>query len=535
MGKKMRTIKKKDISNTSVDDGFSLLTDNRQKEYSFYCKTYPYSVEFEDEQELDGIYFFPSWQPVEDENFSVQQSRFIVETPANYKLRYKHFNYPGTPVVSKDNKTTYTWQLYNKTAIDYEIFQPPVQEITTAVYIAPCEFEFGGYTGDMSTWNGLGKFQIALNKDRDELPANIKNEIHSLTDGLNSTEEKIEVLYNYLQQNTRYISIQLGIGGWQPFEAKYVAANKFGDCKALSNYMISMLKEAGIHANYVIVNAGKGRRGLWEDFPAPYFNHVITCVPGKTDILWLECTSQSVSAGYMGTFTGDRKALMITDDGGVIVNTPHYNAQDNVQRRKVNAIIDQEGNLTAEINTHFSGIQQELPHSLLYDVTPEQRNKYLNKTLNLPTYKVEQTNYIETKGRMPLMDEHLKITSPLYASVTGKRLFIQPNLFNKESKLTTDKPRQFDIVYRSSYKDVDSISIKIPEGYIAESVTKNADIVNKFGKYNIMYKVMTDKIELVRIYEQSAGRFSPGDYSDLANFYEQMFKADRAKVVLVKN
>ena len=534
-GKSIKTVKKKDISNTSVDDGYSLLTDDRQKRYSFYCKTYPYTIEFEDEQELDGIYGFPYWQPVEDEHFTVQQSRFIVETPVNYKLRYKQFNYAGVPIINKNEKTTYTWQLLNKTAMVYEIFQPSVQEITTAVYIAPSEFEFGGYSGDMSTWNGLGKFQVSLNKGRDELPENIKKEIHDLTDRLNSSEEKIKILYNYLQKTTRYISIQLGIGGWQPFEAKYVAAKKFGDCKALSNYMISMLKEAGIHADYVIINAGKGRRGLWEDFPAPYFNHVIMCVPGKTDTLWLECTSQTVSAGYMGSFTGDRKALMITDDGGIVVSTPHYNASDNLQLRKVNAIIDQEGNLAAEINTHFEGIQQELPHSLLYNVTPEQRDKYLNKTLNLPTYKVEKTNYIETKGRMPVMDECLKITSPLYASVTGKRLFIQPNLFNKEPKLPIDKPRQFDIEYKSSYKDVDSITIKIPAGYIAESVPKNADIINKFGKYKITCNVTADKIELVRTYEQSAGYFPPGDYPDLVNFYEQMFKSDRSKVVLVKN
>ncbi|MEP6595487.1 MAG: DUF3857 domain-containing protein [Ginsengibacter sp.] len=534
-GKKMRSVKKKDISNTSVDDGFSLLTDNRQKKYSFYCKTYPYTVEFEDEQELDGIYYFPSWQPVEDEHFAVQQSRLVVETPENYKLRYKQFNYVGGPVINKKGKTTYTWQLLNKPELSYEVFQPSVQEITTGVYLAPSEFEFGGYTGDMSTWNGLGKFQVSLNKGRDELPVNIKKDIHDLTDRLNSNEEKIKVLYNYFQQNTRYISIQLGIGGWQPFEAKYVAANKFGDCKALSNYMISMLKEAGIYANYVIINAGKGRRGLWEDFPSPYFNHVIMCAPDKTDTLWLECTSQTVSAGYMGTFTGNRKALMITDDGGVVVNTPGCKASDNVQIRKTSAIIDQEGNLTAEVNTRFAGTQQETPHSLLYDATPEQRNRYLNKTLNLPTFKIEKTNYTETKGRMPLMDEHLQITSPLYASVTGKRLFIQPNLFNKKSKLSIDKPRQFDIEYKSSYKDVDSISIKIPEGYTSESVPKNADITNKFGKYSITCKVMADKIELVRTYEQSAGRFPPGDYPELVKFYEQMFKSDRAKVVLVKN
>src|SRR5205085_11049900 len=103
-------------------------------------------------------YFFPYWRPIEDEHFSVQQSKFIVEAPLGYKLRYKEFNYSGNVSVIKNEKSTYTWQLLNKTTIEYELFQPPVQEINTMVYIAPSEFEFGGYKGDMSTWDGLGKF-----------------------------------------------------------------------------------------------------------------------------------------------------------------------------------------------------------------------------------------------------------------------------------------------------------------------------------------------------------------------------------------
>ena len=71
------------------------------------------------------------------------------------------------------------------------------------------------------------------------LPEDIKKKVHELTDHLKDPREKINVLYDFLQKNTHYISIQLGIGGWQPFPADYVAAKRYGDCKALSNYMIA--------------------------------------------------------------------------------------------------------------------------------------------------------------------------------------------------------------------------------------------------------------------------------------------------------
>jgi hypothetical protein len=49
-------------------------------------------------------------------------------------------------------------------------------------------------------------------------------------------------------------------------------------------------------------------------------------------------------------------------------------------------------------------------------------------------------------------------------------LFITPNLFNKGSKLSNDKPRKFDIEIDYAFKDIDTIDIKIPDGYIAGSL-----------------------------------------------------------------
>ena len=54
-----------------------------------------------------------------------------------------------------------------------------------------------------------------------------------MTTGLD-TREKIRVLYRYLQQNHRYISVQVGIGGMQPISASAVYTNGYGDCKGLS-------------------------------------------------------------------------------------------------------------------------------------------------------------------------------------------------------------------------------------------------------------------------------------------------------------
>ena len=535
-GKKLKSVKKKDITDAPSSDGFSLMLDNRYKRHNFYYKQYPYTIEYSDELEINNSYFLPVWMPIEDENYSVQQSKFIVETSPEYELRIKQINFNTAPQITKAKSTQYSWELKNGMAIEHEPLQPPFKELVPMIYLGASDFSLGNYNGDMRSWLSLGKLNINLNKGRDELPDNVKQDIHKLINGLSNKEEKVQKLYQYLQNNTHYISVQLGIGGWQPFDAKYVAANKYGDCKALSNFMVSILKEAGIKANYVVATAGGGEEGLSEDFPVPsYFNHVITCVPNGKDSIWLECTSQTVPAGYMGSFTGNRKVLLIGDDGGHVVQTPTYTAKENLQTRKTIAVVKPDGSMTADVFTHSTGEQQELQHHLIHDYSKEGREKYLNTALNLATYEVDQSKYTEAPGRIPAIEEYLHIQSPSYATLTGKRLFISPNFVNQSrTRLSSDSVRKYPISFLSAFQDIDTIQIEVPENYQFESVPKTVSIHNQFGDFEMSFNVTNNRVEVIRSQTRNISQFPAADYADLVTYFDKIYKADHSNIVFVK-
>jgi hypothetical protein len=64
MGKEQKRVKKKDMEDRSAFDGFSLMNDERYKTIDFYCRNYPYTVDYEEEDDMNGVLGFDSWFPV---------------------------------------------------------------------------------------------------------------------------------------------------------------------------------------------------------------------------------------------------------------------------------------------------------------------------------------------------------------------------------------------------------------------------------------------------------------------------------------
>jgi hypothetical protein len=536
-GNKIRTMKKDDLKDISAVSEANLIDDDRIKLHNFEYKLYPYTIEYESETEFTGIFYFPQWEPADYEKLSVQSATLEVQCPTDYQLRCKVFNYDkkiDTEIQQTDK--IYKWNVENIPAITEQQYEPEWHELTPTVFLAPTDFEMEGYHGNMSTWNAFGKFIYSLNQGRDELPDNIKQVVHSLTDKLSDVHEKIRVLYRYLQKNTRYVSIQLGIGGWQTFDAGYVAAKGYGDCKALSNYMHSLLKEAGIKAYYTLIKAGEYKTAFIDDFPSNQFNHIIVCVPVNKDTTWLECTSSTLPAGYLSGFTCNRSALLVDENGGTLVHTPDYSKEENLQERKISGVIDSSGSLNFVANTKYTGMEQDELREMLNALSKEKIMERLKEYIELPSYDVTDFDYKEEKNSLPAIDEKLTITSNNYAAVSGKRIFINPDILTRyQNKLTDYDKRTCDIVMRIEYRHVDSVEISIPEGYVAESVPSPVSITSKFGSYSCSSKVVSGKIIYYRENERINGRYPASDAKALADFFDKISKADRSKIVLVKN
>ncbi len=536
-GIKVKSLKKNEVKDYSNTSEANLADDDRVKYHSFGQTTYPYTVEYETTVEYEGLFNLPDWIPVLNENIAIQNSSFKVIANADYQLRYKTYNYTGEPVITEAKKMKeYVWSLSNFAAIKDEPYKPSWHEITPVVFIAPSSFDMQHYSGNMNTWKEFGDFMYRLNAGRDQLPQNIKQKVHQLTDGISDPRKKVEVLYKFLQQNTRYISIQLGIGGWQTLDANFVATNGYGDCKALSNYMTALLKEAAIPSYPALIRAGRDEDQIINDFSSNQFNHVVVCVPLGKDSVWLECTSQTTPAGYMGSFTGNRQALLVSGSGGTLVNTPVYKPSDNLQNRAIKAIISEEGGLSADVTNLYSGIQQDRLDNMLKQSSNVQFGEYMRNKFDLPSYELVEFTHSAKPTLIPSIEEKLKLKVTHYGSVTGKRLFINPNILSVSSfKIKDAANRKYDFEIKTGFIDTDTVEIQIPAGYKPESVPTALNISTNFSKYRSEILIQPNKVIYVRRYELQAGRIPAAKIKEMADFFDKVYKSDHSRIVFIKD
>jgi hypothetical protein len=325
----------------------------------------------------------------------------------------------------------------------------------------------------------------------------------------------------------------LGIGGWQPFEAKEVAEKGYGDCKALSNYTKALLKSIGIESYYTSIKGGSNEREILIDFPSQQFNHAILCVPIKSDTIWLECTSQRNPFGYLSDFTSDRFALLATPEGGKMVRTPAYTALDNQQNRNITVNLSADGNATAQATTYFSGILSDDYTDIKNQLSREDQEKSLYKTILIPSFEISDFSIQEQPKRVPSTTVKVAMKVNKCASRSGTRLFLNPNLMSGVRAIPAhlDKPRQTDIILKTAYTETDSVQYQLPPNIVIEAKPETMLIESKFGSYQVDYQLKDGKLLYRRKFVRNRGRFAAINYVEFADFYKKVSKADKAQVI----
>jgi len=537
-GKQTGKFNEGDFEDYSAWDGYSLFTDQRLKYYKPSVNEYPYTIVYEYELRLKQTLNFPDWDANPYTGVAVEHSSFIFSCKPDFNIRYKENNVTNKVNigVGLDKQKTYSWQVTGLKAVKYEPYSPYARDFLTSVEIAPEKFSFYGITGSFDTWKQLGKWEYDnLVASRQQLPPETIEHIKELTKDFPDPKLKAKKIYEYMQGKTHYISVQVGIGGWQPFLASDVDKQNYGDCKALVNYTQALLKAVNIDSYYCIVNAGEDYKvGMPADFPGLNGNHIILCLPFKNDTTWADCTSETIPFGYLGAFTDDRNVLACTPEGGKLLHTPKYTAGANLQTRKASFTINEAGDLSGDMKTILKGADYEAHDYLLNEGRTEQY-KRLQKTYPINNMSIEGFDIQQDKSFDPSTTETIKLRARDYASLTDGKYYFMLNSVDREDAPPPQVRNRLNNVYiNRGSTDEDEITYTVPAGYHLEKEPLNVSINKPFGNFTAIMTLSGNQLTYKRKFQLIDGTYSPDTYQDFVDFYQDVVDADNYTVSLVK-
>ncbi|WP_442795209.1 DUF3857 domain-containing protein [Pelobium manganitolerans] len=530
-------VKESDFEDRNYIDGYSLFQDDRIKSYRPVIRSYPVTVEEIIEIRYNQTLAIPDWDPQYHDNIAIEKASFEILKSPDYQIKFKSVALPDPEINTQGKAESIKWTLANVKANKYEPYSVNEDKRLPNLKISPVKFSYDGIDGEYTDWKGYGKwvYDKLLTGRQDLLPSTAAT-IKDLVKNCKNQKEAAQLIYEYAQKKNRYVSVQIGIGGFQPMKASEVDRLSYGDCKALVNYTSALLGIAGIESIYTEVKAGTERVNYLKDFASiSQGNHIILCLPFEKDSVWLECTSKDMPFGFLGSFTQGRRALLIKKDGGELVKTPSYNWRKNLQQRNAQFELNALGSLNGKIRTLFSGIQYENRESLA-ELSPTKKEEQIKLSYrDIPDFEILSYNLSQEK-LSPKWTEDLELSTAHFGTQNGKYLIFDINPVNvSKMDLKEVINRKNQLYINTGYTDIDTIKIKVPGNYKLETLPMCVNKSFDFGSYELKNTFNNGELLTVRKMIIKEGVYPPEHYEAFVNLYETAKKFDKSRCVLVKN
>lgn len=526
VGNMIRKLKNNEIEDQSYIRDVAFYSDTYIKHFQLKHNTYPYRIcyilkhSFGRNTNIWDSDYTGRKQPVNNRNI-------IVETNLDQPLKYKQENIAPPQIDTLPKTVRYRWNI-NYTPLKNEVNASINTSIAPKLTILPTNFKFGE-RGSWDSWQSFGNWLFRLNSKKGDLPESEKNIIDGLIQGIADDREKARSLYHYLQDNHRYINVSIKTGGLESHPASYVCSNRYGDCKALSNYMKTALEYIGIKAYYTLVNFSDQITDIDVRFPSHMFNHVILTVPFGNDTTYLECTSKTLPFGYVHSGIQGRKALMITENDSKFTNIPSTTPEEVMCTRTFDIQIRESGHSLINFVADEKGSNFEWITSLSTETNKNTVDKYMRNTILSGSYELQDFRFEKADRDSNNICTHASIKITNLIKKYGNNILLSP--FPLEIPLY-EKPgiRKQNIQLDIPEYYIDTIKYHLPEGINITKIPKDINIDSSYGTYSLSFEKQDNILIVKKKLLIPSGRYTLSQYRDFYDFINSVRQSENQKL-----
>lgn len=504
--------------------------------------------EYEEEEQpmvLQAVWDFQREIPSREVHYSLQ-------LPAGWEYKASWINYSETKPTQGGNNQ-WDWVVNDVKAIRKEAEMPPIEGVAGQMIVS--FFPSGGPAlNGFASWTEMGKWYLNLTNGRRDASPQIKQQVTSLTASAHTTLEKMKALASFVQHDVRYVAIELGIGGWQPHSATDVFSHHYGDCKDKATLLSSMLSQIGVESFYVVINSERGT--VTPGMPASVggFDHVVLAIKLPDDvtdpslvavvqhprlgrILYFDPTNELTPFGQIGGYLQANYGLLVTSEGGELVELPEQPPAMNSIRRAAKLSLDPAGTLKGEVTETRLGDRAWSERWRLRSVTKSaDQIKPIEDLLagSLSLFQITQASVMNLNQTDQPFGFRYNFVAQNYAKNAGGLLLVRPRVLGVKSSgiLETKDPRKFPVEFEGPSSDTDTFDITIPAGYVVDDLPPAVDADYGFASYHAKTEVTGNLIHYTRTFEVKELSVPVAKADELKKFYRIIAGDERNTVVL---
>lgn len=543
-------VKERDSVDTSlpdIDNG-ELVSDSKARFMRLPAATVGNIVGYEVEQELRSYVLMDAWE-IQDTD-PVRESHYRLQLPPGWSYTSTWINHAATDSTA-GGTGRYEWTISNTPALPIEDNMPPRTGIAQRMIVSL--IPPAGVQAGIQNWNDMGLWYQGLLKDRRDASPKIKQRVTELTADAPTQLAKMQALARFVQTDIRYVAVELGIGGWQPHAASEVLEHRFGDCKDKATLLSVMLQEIGVTAYHLVINTERG--SVNTNSPAHMgFNHAIDAIaipdgmesptfaavfvhPTLGRLLIFDPTDPYTPLGRLRGALQGNVALLVTPNGGELIETPQSSPASNGVARNAHMSLDEQGNLSGDVREILTGDMASAQRNGLRNTTQETdriRPVEALASASLSSYSVTNARIVGFNAMNTPFEWKYELTASRYAKPAGDLLLVRPRILGSKGSglLETGEPRHFPIEFEGPRRDDDTFDITVPMAYEIDELPPAVDIDQDFAAYHSKTEFKNHALHYARSFEIKKVSLPAARADELKHFYRQIADDERNSAVL---
>jgi len=482
----------------------------------------------------------------------VREARYSLQLPAGWEYKATWINHTEIqPTSSGANQ--WQWVVADLPGIREEDDMPPWRAVAAQMIVSFFPPGGSGKKG-FENWNEMARWEVGLFQGRRDSSPELKQKVSEVTASAPTTLAKMQAIAAFVQEDIRYVAIELGIGGWQPHSAQEIFAHRYGDCKDKATLMSAMLKEIGVDSYYLDINVNRGAVTSATPPHMYWFNHEILGIrlpdnvtdpslmaiyrhPKLGRILIFDPTSEVTPLGQLRGPLQANYGLLVTEDGGDLIQVPQLSPTASGNRRTAKLKLSLDGTLSGDVTELRRGDNAAYQRYELRAATKDaDRIKPIESLLShsLGTFRITSASV----GNLHVHDQPFQymysFAAYKYAKNAGDLLLVRPRVVGNWSSdiLEKKEPRKYPVEFEGPVENFDRYEITLPEGYVVDDLPPPADADYSFASYHSKTEAKGNALIYTRTMEIKELSVPVDKLEQLKSFYRTISSDERNTAVL---